>query len=218
MSVNRGYMVIGHDMALTGEIRNGKLVEVHGLLDGHLASESVVVHPSGRVKGTLRAGSAKVNGAVEGIVQVKNLIEIGSTGRVTGQVQYGQMAMQVGGILTAEVRNIPPTLAGDFEITVLAGKSVALTRADLAAVDPDSSAIDLRFAISNLVNGSIMLSGGSGPQSSFTQADLDAGRVFFVHDGTPARKASFDVVVTDQTGASSGRPQTVLVTVAQPVG
>ncbi|HRD78391.1 MAG TPA: polymer-forming cytoskeletal protein, partial [Hyphomicrobiaceae bacterium] len=84
MSVNRGVMVIGQDMALTGEIRNGKLVEVHGVLDGYIASESVVVHPTGRVIGTLRADSAKVNGTLEGTVQVKNLIEIGSTGRVVG--------------------------------------------------------------------------------------------------------------------------------------
>ncbi|HRD78390.1 MAG TPA: cadherin-like domain-containing protein, partial [Hyphomicrobiaceae bacterium] len=69
--------------------------------------------------------------------------------------------------------------------------------------------------VSNLKSGAIMLSGGTVPESSFTQADLDSGRVFFVHDGSSASAAGFDVVVTDQTGASSGAPKSVRVVVSR---
>jgi hypothetical protein len=58
----------------------------------------------------------------------------------------------------------------------------------------------------------VTLSSAPGrPASRFTQADLEAGRVSFTHDGTATKAASFDVVVTDHTGATSGKPQTVQV-------
>jgi len=44
-------------------------------------------------------------------------------------------------------------------------------------------------------------------------ADIDAGRVQFVHDGSSDRWASFEVVVVDGAGAASGAAQTVKVAV-----
>jgi hypothetical protein len=47
----------------------------------------------------------------------------------------------------------------------------------------------------------------------FTQADLQSGQVLFAHDGSSSNAASFDVVVADRSGASSGSAQTVKVAV-----
>jgi hypothetical protein len=49
--------------------------------------------------------------------------------------------------------------------------------------------------------------------TSFKQADIEAARVQFVHDGTDGNWASFDVVVVDGAGAASGAAQTVKVAV-----
>ncbi len=46
---------------------------------------------------------------------------------------------------------------------------------------------------------------------NFTQADIEAGRVLFVHDGGDSTSANFDVLVADDSGATSGRAQTVTV-------
>ena len=122
--------------------------------------------------------------------------------------------MEAGGSLSAEVRNVPPTLAGDLDLTVARGRSVAITLEDLHAVDPDDDARDLVFSVSNPRNGFVSLASAPGrPAAKFTQADLEGGRVSFAHDGTATQAASFDVVVTDHSGATSGRPQTVKVTV-----
>ena len=122
--------------------------------------------------------------------------------------------MEHGGNLTAEVRNVPPTISGDFELVVDHGRAVRITLDDLKAIDPDDSAEQLKFRVSNVVRGFVMLT--SGPPvvtETFTQADLIAGHVVFAHDGTPDTTASFDVVVTDHAGASSGAPRTVRVAV-----
>jgi len=70
------------------------------------------------------------------------------------------------------------------------------------------------YAVSDAVNGFVALTDApTSPATSFTQADLEAGKVTFRHDGTATDTASFDVVVTDASGANSGAPQTVRVTV-----
>ena len=119
-----------------------------------------------------------------------------------------------GGNLSAEVRNIPPSLAGDMQIEVSKGGSVPITLQDLSALDPDDSAKDLRFSICNVRNGYLSLA--SAPRrsvTSFTQADLETGQVSFVHDGRGSGPAAFDIVVADRSGGTSGAPQTVRVAV-----
>lgn len=202
------------DTIIKGEIRNCRQMEVYGYVEGDVAADNLLIHPSGQCYGTVKTESAEIRGKLQGDVVVKHLISIRDLGSVSGNVQYGALAMEAGGSLSAEVRNVPPTLAGDLDLTVARGRSVAITLEDLHAVDPDDDARDLVFTVSNPRNGFVSLASAPGrPAAKFTQADLEGGRVSFAHDGTATQAASFDVVVNDHTGATSGRPQTVKVTV-----
>jgi len=207
-----GVLIVREDMIIKGEIRNARQIEVYGYVEGDVAGQSLLVHQGGQCYGTIKTEQAEVHGTVQGDVIVKHLINIRSSGSVTGNVQYGQLAMETGANLSAEVRNVPPTIAGDLDLTVGKGRSVTVTPEDLHAVDPDDDAKDLTFTVSRATNGFVALSGaGSRPVNSFTQADLQSGRVVFMHDGTNTNMASFDVVVADHAGATSGAPQTVKV-------
>ncbi len=189
-------------------------MEVYGYVEGDVAADMLLIHPSGQCYGTIKTESAEIRGTLQGNVVVTHLISIRDTGSVSGNVQYGQLAMEPGGNLSAEVRNVPPAIAGDLDLTVDKGRSVRITLEDLHAIDPDDEAKDLVFTVSNAKNGFVTLAGGPGrPAAKFTQADLEGGRVNFMHDGTPTSSASFDVVVADHTGATSGAAQTVKVTV-----
>jgi cytoskeletal protein CcmA (bactofilin family) len=148
MSNTRGQAVIGADMFIKGDIRNGKHIDVLGLVEGSISAERVVVHSGGRVTGTLIADNAQVDGVVQGHVLVRQLIEIGSTGAVHGDVRYGKIAMQIGAELTADVRNVPPAIAGDLNLAVKRGQSARITTEDLTAIDPDSPVTSLVFAVS----------------------------------------------------------------------
>jgi cytoskeletal protein CcmA (bactofilin family) len=211
-----GVLVITEDTVIRGvrELRNCRQLEVFGYLEGDVAAKSVLVHKNGRLFGKLKSDNAEIHGTLQGEVVVKNLIDIRSSGNVSGNVRYGKLALEVGGNLSAEVRNVPPTLAGDMQIEVSRGGSVLITLQDLSALDPDDSAQDLRFTVSNVRSGYVALA--SAPRrsvTSFTQADLEAGQVAFVHDGRSTSPASFDIIVADRSGGTSGAPQTMKVSV-----
>lgn len=214
MSDNRGVLVIGEDAILKGEIRNCREIEIFGYVEGKLEAGRVVVHQQGRLFGTVKAESAEVHGAMQGDVRVKQLIAIRATGTVTGNVKYGRLAMDEGAELSASVRNVPPSIAGDLDLSVTRGRSVRITTSDINAVDPDDHANHLTFSVSNAANGSVVLSAAPGQAvATFTQDDLEQGRVLFVHDGSANDTARFDIIVADRSGATSGSAQTVNVAV-----
>ena len=122
--------------------------------------------------------------------------------------------MELGGALTAEMRNIPPSIAGDLDLSVDKGRAVRITLQDLSAIDPDDTAEHLTFTVSQVRNGFVTLATDPArPVDAFTQADLEQGTVLFRHDGTDEPRASFAVVVADRAGATSGAAQTVNVAV-----
>lgn len=215
MTANQGYMLIDADTTVTATIRKCRRLEIFGYLQGDVIADEIVVQPGGQLYGTVRAASADIGGTVQGDITVRNLIAIRATGSVAGNVQYGRLALETGGELAAEVRNVPPRLVGDFSVTVARGGSVRVTPLDVAAIDPDNAPAELVYTVSGEAGGHVALSEAPANRADrFTQADLNAGRVLFVHDGGQSRFARFDVVVIDAGGATSGKPRTVEVVVA----
>ena len=102
--------------------------------------------------------------------------------------------------------------SGDLGISVNKGGTVVLTTADIHAVEPNHPASALTFTVSNPTHGYVALATDQGHAiPSFTEADLEAGNVVFVHDGSNTTQATFKVSVSD--GVVSSAPTTVLATV-----
>src|SRR4029079_15486711 len=100
------------------------------------------------------------------------------------------------------------TITGDLAINVNNGSSVVLTSTDFNAVDPDSAPNQLTFSVSASVHGHVAFVNAPGVSiTNFTQADLAAGNVIFVHDGSATTEATFKVSVSD--GAQSSAPTTI---------
>ncbi len=187
-------------------------MEIRGYVEGELAADAVLIHQGGTFYGTLKSDTADVAGSVQGEVFVKNLISIRSSGSVNGNVRYGQLAMEMGADLSAELRNVPPRLSGALDLTVKRGKSGVITTDHITAVDPDDTPDHLTYTVSNPADGFVALVSRAGEAvQQFTQADIEAGRVLFVHNGSSNSMAAFDIVVADDSGATSGRAQTVHV-------
>lgn len=214
MSNPPGIMVIMQDTSFSGNISNCRNLEIHGYIDGEVRADNIIVHETGRLYGRVDAGAMEIHGELQGDIKVNNLIRIGRVGSVSGNVVYGQLAVEPGGNLSADVRNIPPKVAGDLDVTVRRGQSVRITQMDLTAIDPDDTAQDLKFSVTKSASGFVAKTGAASVAlKTFTQAELQSGNIIFVHDGSTGKPASFDVTVTDSKGATSGQPQTVNVNV-----
>jgi len=112
---------------------------------------------------------------------------------------------------------VVPEIIGDLAITLSKGGSVVLTTVDLRGADPDKTASELTFGApaAGQLNGHLALGNSPGAQiTSFTEAQLEAGQVIFVHDGSSGSSASFSVSVTGANGLTSPT-STVIASVTQ---
>jgi hypothetical protein len=125
--------------------------------------------------------------------------------------------MEVGANLSAEVRNVPPAIAGDLDLTVGQGPIGPRHARDLNAVDPDDDAKDLTFAFPERPTASLRSRARRPSRSPSSPRPTCRAAGCSSSTTAPTRRlASFDVVVADHAGATSGAPQTVKVHVKGP--
>ena len=215
MSKANGHMTIAPGTEFTGQVRGGERVEINGSADGSIVTKTLVIGEEGRFQGSIKVDSAEIYGKLRGEVTVRHLLTIGVTGDVEGDIQYGQLSLESGANLVADLRNVPPELFGDFELEVARGGQAVITPADLNAKDVDDGASDLTFTATNLLHGHIAhTTAPTEPLAQFTQADINAGVIVFVHSGAETNNAGFDVIVADAQGATAGPLRPVLVRVS----
>ena len=105
--------------------------------------------------------------------------------------------------------NDAPTITGDLAIAVTNGGSVALTTNDFQAVDPDNTPSQRTFSVSDATHGHVAFANAPATAiTTFTEADLEAGLLIFVHDGSSTTEATFKVAVSD--GLATTAPTTVV--------
>jgi parallel beta-helix repeat protein len=103
--------------------------------------------------------------------------------------------------------NDPPKISGALSAGVNGGASLVLTSAIIQATDVDSPTTSLIFTVLNpFQHGNLMLLNISGPPtaiSSFSFAELQAGRVYYQHNNDSATLDSLNFVVTDGAANSA---------------
>ena len=97
--------------------------------------------------------------------------------------------------ITITGANDAPVITGDLSAATTISGTYTLTSADLGFTDVDDIGTGVTFNVSNLFNGDVRVSGN--PVTSFTPAQLAAGQVTFVQNGTVSTGASFSVNVED---------------------
>ncbi|XP_058398099.1 chondroitin sulfate proteoglycan 4 [Diceros bicornis minor] len=132
----------------------------------------------------------------------------------------GPAGASVGGPQTSEafsitVRDVnerPPQPQASIPLQLTRGSRIPVSRAQLSVVDPDSAPGEIEYEVQRAPhNGFLSLAGASpGPVTHFTQADVDAGRLAFVANGSSVA-GIFQLSVSD--GASPPLPMSLAVDV-----
>ncbi|MEM9409871.1 MAG: DUF4347 domain-containing protein, partial [Planctomycetota bacterium] len=104
--------------------------------------------------------------------------------------------------LDQELTNADPVLVNNETISVGEGQSVVLSNSMLQVTDSDNSASELTYELTSKTDsGTIMVNGS--PVSSFTQDDIDNGRVSYVHNGSEPGAESVNLKVTDPAASAT---------------
>jgi cytoskeletal protein CcmA (bactofilin family) len=126
-------LVVGREIALTGEIRACNRLIVDGRVEATLSdSRSIEVSATGVFKGKAHIESADISGRFEGDLVVTQKLIIHSTGRVHGKIRYGEIEIARGGTISGQIEAIegggpevlsatPATASGSVSASVSEG-------------------------------------------------------------------------------------------------
>lgn len=118
-----GFSVLGPDVIISGNVRATADLHVEGQIDGDLDCGTLVLGADARVKGEVRADSARIAGTIDGAVSVRQLtVEAGA--RITGDVEYETISLENGAHVDGRLKHfsgqaptakIQPALGGPKE-------------------------------------------------------------------------------------------------------
>jgi cytoskeletal protein CcmA (bactofilin family) len=101
-------LIVGREIALSGEITSCDRLVVEGSVEANLANcRDIDIAESGLFKGSASIDEAEIRGRFEGVLTVKKRLLIRATGKVVGTVRYGQIEIERGGQLSGDVQSQP---------------------------------------------------------------------------------------------------------------
>ena len=119
-------LIVGREISLSGEITACDRLVVEGSVEANLANcRDIDIAESGLFKGSASIDDAEVRGRFEGTLNVRRRLLIRATGKVTGNVRYGQIEIECGG-----------QISGDVQAQPMADMSDAPSKADAPAPRP----------------------------------------------------------------------------------
>lgn len=100
-------LTVGPDIQMKGEITTCDRVVIEGMVDATMKDvHTVELAQSGSLKGTAEVEDAEISGVFEGDLIVRGRLIIYSTGRVSGNVTYGEIEIERGGQLSGSIRTV----------------------------------------------------------------------------------------------------------------
>lgn len=83
--------------SFVGTIQCESNIRIDGEFDGELVTTGrLVVGATGRVNGQIRCNACEIEGKLEGMLQVEELLALKSASRVHGEIYYGKLSVEMG--------------------------------------------------------------------------------------------------------------------------
>jgi cytoskeletal protein CcmA (bactofilin family) len=92
---NSTFSVLGSDLTITGDIEASADLHIDGSVEGDIACSSLVQGEESRVKGAIKAETARLAGTVDGSITARELVIL-KTARITGDVFYDALTIEQG--------------------------------------------------------------------------------------------------------------------------
>jgi cytoskeletal protein CcmA (bactofilin family) len=107
---------LGTQSELQGELRIKGILRLDGTVTGKIEADQVILSETAFIRGEIAAKKIIVGGVVEGTLKATDLLEIGSKGRVRGDIIADKLVVIEGGQFNGqiEMRSGKPNVL-DFE-------------------------------------------------------------------------------------------------------
>ena len=96
-------VLIGPGIEFDGSLGNCDEVVIEGTVRATIATTHLIVKATGRFTGSAEGEKAEIDGQYEGTLTAKTQLQINQTGTVIGDINYAQLEVTPGGILTGNV-------------------------------------------------------------------------------------------------------------------
>jgi cytoskeletal protein CcmA (bactofilin family) len=98
-------LTVGREISLSGEIASCDTLIVEGSVEANLQNcRDVDIAETGLFKGSAEIDNADVRGMFEGNLVVRKRLLIRSGGQVSGTIRYGQIEIELGGVISGDVQ------------------------------------------------------------------------------------------------------------------
>lgn len=102
------FSVIGADVVISGNVQANAELHVEGRIEGDVDCAGLIQGAESHIVGGVTAESARIAGAIEGTVRVRQLT-VERTARITGDVEYENITIENGGHIDGRMRRIGAT-------------------------------------------------------------------------------------------------------------
>ncbi len=109
---------VGADIHLKGEITSCDRLIVEGVVEASMDSKEIEISKSGVFNGTVNIDTADISGTFDGTMKARTRLVVRKTGRVTGDISYGEIEIEPGGEIGGTLKRIAkeqPTLLSEME-------------------------------------------------------------------------------------------------------
>ena len=97
-------VIIGNGVKITGEITDADEVQIDGCADVTMNTDNLVVGGSGDLKGNITSHNVDVWGKLDGEVKVGGTLTIQEQGSVSGNIEYENLQIKLGGKIIGDVK------------------------------------------------------------------------------------------------------------------
>jgi cytoskeletal protein CcmA (bactofilin family) len=106
-------LTVGREICLSGEITACEVLVVEGKVEASLSdSRAIEIAEGGFFKGNAEIDNAEIAGRYEGNLTVRDRLLVRATGKVSGQVRYRRLEVELGGEIMGDLqvlsRPVPP--------------------------------------------------------------------------------------------------------------
>ena len=100
-------LIVGKQIVLSGEIKACEKLIVEGRVEAALTDcHSISILPDGLFKGAASIDIADISGRFEGDLIVRQRLMLRATGHIAGNVRYGEVEIERGGVIAGDMRPI----------------------------------------------------------------------------------------------------------------